>query len=185
MNTFFTSDSHFFHSNVIKYSERPFANVDEMHEALINNWNAEVKPKDKVYHLGDFALINNVDQINNILRRLNGSIFLIKGNHDRWAKRDANRFLKIQWIKDYHEFTDTRDGEKRKIVLCHYPMRAWNQSHYGSIQLHGHCHGALDKENLKINRLDVGVDSNNYTPVALEDIVLSCQNLNVDHHDFQ
>ena len=41
-NTYWTSDTHFSHANVIKYCNRPFKNVDEMNATLIENWNKTV-----------------------------------------------------------------------------------------------------------------------------------------------
>ena len=34
---YFTSDTHFFHSNIINLCDRPFKNVDEMNRVLIRN----------------------------------------------------------------------------------------------------------------------------------------------------
>ena len=51
---FVTSDTHWFHNNIIKYSNRPWEDVDLMSEALIRNWNNVVGEKDIVYHLGDW-----------------------------------------------------------------------------------------------------------------------------------
>ena len=56
MNIFFTADTHFFHRNIIKYCNRPFHSVGEMNETMIANWNAVVKPRSIIYHLGDFGL---------------------------------------------------------------------------------------------------------------------------------
>ena len=53
--TFFVSDTHFNHTNIIKYCNRPFNNADEMDAALIKNWNTKVPKDGIVYHLGDFA----------------------------------------------------------------------------------------------------------------------------------
>jgi len=78
MNIFFTSDHHFGHTNIIKFCNRPFANVDEMNEELIRRWNEKIAPGDEVYHLGDFALITP-EKLNEILDRLNGTIYLIAG----------------------------------------------------------------------------------------------------------
>ena len=49
---FFTSDTHFGHANVIKFDNRPFANIEEHDEELVRRWNAVVKPGDVVCHLG-------------------------------------------------------------------------------------------------------------------------------------
>ena len=81
---YFTSDTHFGHARIIELCARPFANVDEMNEALIQKWNAVVGPDDVVYHLGDFFMGPKETVL--LRKRLNGKIVLIKGNHD---KKDA------------------------------------------------------------------------------------------------
>jgi len=54
----FTSDHHFGHKNIIEFSKRPFANVEEMNAELVKRWNERIAKEDKVYHLGDFALMS-------------------------------------------------------------------------------------------------------------------------------
>ena len=54
-NVYFTSDTHFQHGNIIKFCNRPYSNVEEMNNAIIENWNSVVGPNDIVFHLGDFA----------------------------------------------------------------------------------------------------------------------------------
>jgi len=142
----FISDTHFGHTNVIKFSNRPYSSVEEMNECLINNWNDVVEESDHIYHLGDVSFVNGLNT-NQILRRLKGQKHLIKGNHDKQVT--ANMWSSVH---SYHEIS----YEKRKIVLCHYAMRVWNQSHYGSWMLHGHSHGSLEPQGLSV---DVGVDS--------------------------
>ena len=87
MKTFFTSDTHFNHANVIQYCGRPFASVDEMNREMIARWNSTVGPDDTVYHLGDFAL-GKFAKAAPILHRLNGARkILVLGNHDRSARQ--------------------------------------------------------------------------------------------------
>lgn len=80
MTTWLTSDTHFWHANVIKYCNRPFADANEMNEKLILNWNEVVQPGDRVIHLGDFSLAARA--VETVVPRLNGNIELIMGNHD-------------------------------------------------------------------------------------------------------
>ena len=53
---YFTSDHHFWHTNIIQYCNRPFVSIEEMNEVLIQNWNDLVLPEDEVYYLGDFSM---------------------------------------------------------------------------------------------------------------------------------
>lgn len=99
-NTFFTSDTHFGHANIIKLCNRPFKDVEEMNEKLIENWNKVVSEDGTVFHLGDFAF-GGSGLWNSVIPRLNGQIYLIIGNHDRknlrqgymgkFADADSNR----------------------------------------------------------------------------------------------
>jgi len=80
MGIWFTSDTHFYHKNIIKFTNRPWNTVEEMNNALINNWNEVVKPNDTVFHLGDFAFTSNGNW-KKLINELNGKIYLILGNH--------------------------------------------------------------------------------------------------------
>ena len=78
---YFTSDTHFYHSNIIGFCKRPFKNVEDMNETLIENWNRVVSQDDIVFHLGDFCM-GGSHEWTKILNRLNGKIYLTLGNHD-------------------------------------------------------------------------------------------------------
>ncbi len=167
-NLFFTSDHHFGHKNIIKYSERPFQNVDEMDETLINRWNEKIGPNDDVYHLGDVGLCHP-GRLREILDRLNGNIYLIKGNHEKSALACRYRF---EWIRDYYELVidDSEAPRGRQlIVLFHYAIREWNTKHWGSYQLYGHSHGSLpDDPNARA--FDVGVDCHDFYPLSYQEV---------------
>lgn len=179
---YFISDTHFSHKSIMQYSKRPWQTVEEMDEALIQNWNAVVPQIDAhVFHLGDFGF-GHPEDMADILRRLNGNKYLLLGNHDR----NVNAKMKdaFIWVKDYYELMVLDNDRKQKIVLCHYPLGSWNVCHYGSWNLHGHCHG-----NYKYTRgkqLDVGVDAlPGYRPHSyneIKQIMDSKQFMAVDHH---
>jgi len=176
----FTSDLHLGHANIIKYCERPFADITAMDEGLIANWNARVKPGDVVYCIGDFALVREPQQVLNYVRRLHGQIHLIHGNHDRFVKQKRTDNYGFAEILTYKEIkpTDT------KIVLCHYAFKTWNGSHRGSWNLHGHSHGNMPRD-LKMRQLDVGVDVWNYRPISLEEVAEEMKKsvfTPIDHH---
>lgn len=82
---YITADHHFYHTNIIKYCDRPFKSTEEMNETMIDRWNRVVSKSDTVYHLGDFALATR-EQIKELLDRLNGYKILIRGNHDKGKK---------------------------------------------------------------------------------------------------
>lgn len=162
MAIFFTADTHFGHTNIIKYDNRPFTSAQEMNEALIANWNCKVAPTDTVYHLGDVSIMRP-ERTREILERLNGKIYLIRGNHEKSAEHKlcCDRF---EWIKDYF-FLSLNGGIQ--IALFHYALRTWNKTHHGAWHLFGHSHGRLTVPEESLC-LDVGVDSWSYAPVSLQ-----------------
>lgn len=172
MTTFFTSDTHFGHKNLItRHHLRPFASVEEMDEALIANWNARVGPDDDVWHLGDFCF-RNAKSPAHYLRRLNGHKHLVWGNHDP----DQLRAMPL-WTSS-QAYAEIFIG-KQRVVLLHYAMRVWNQWRRGSIHLFGHSHGNLDCTR---RSLDVGTDCWNYTPVTFEEILERLETMPESHH---
>lgn len=173
---FFTSDTHFFHRNIIKYCNRPFENTDEMNKTLVENWN-RVVPKDGiVFHLGDVSLTATPKALNDLLHSLNGEKYLIIGNHEKDAL--GKEYVREHWkgIYDIAEIfvpdEEITYGEQH-IVMCHYPMIVWNASHRGSWGLFGHVHGGLsNKGEIKHSPLamDVGVDCHNYSPISYQQV---------------
>lgn len=110
-NIWVTSDEHYCHKNIIKYSNRPFNSVSEMNETLIKNFNQVVGKNDLTIHVGDFCLSSKVMQ-KEILTRLNGRHWLIWGNHDS----SKSRMLEIGFEKVFH--TLIKDG----IIFHHVPI---------------------------------------------------------------
>ncbi len=179
MTVWFTSDLHLGHANIIKYSERPFASIQEHDELLVKAWNDRVRPGDLVYCLGDFALCD-VERATRLASRLSGQKYMVWGNHDKYSRKSAEFCAQWIWARDLADITV---GSQR-IVLCHFAMRTWNQSHRGAWNLHGHSHGSLPDDPHAL-QLDVGVDCWGYAPVSFDTLAARMTKKNyqpVDHH---
>jgi calcineurin-like phosphoesterase family protein len=165
MTTFITSDTHFYHYNILRLSPdtRPYDDVDLMNSDLTNKWNKTIRPDDDVYHLGDLSF-GTVGKTENIIMQLNGKIHLIKGNHDHYVYKERISRLFV-WVKDYYEL---KGVALLPIVLFHYPIQCWNKQDYGAIHLHGHEHGTMPNIG---RRYDVGIDGNDGYPYELKPLV--------------
>lgn len=168
---YFTSDLHFYHNNVIMHANRPFSSVEEMDDTLIFNWNQSVKANDEIYILGDVTMKGALYAAE-VLQKLNGRKYLIKGNHDRFTDQEAFDKSLFEWIKVYHELS----YKSQRFVLFHYPIEEWNHFFRGAIHLHGHQHNHKDynyqNRQKGLRRFDVGVDANDMLPVSIEEIIL-------------
>ena len=168
-NTFFTSDLHFGHKNIIEFCDRPWSSLEDMREGLIQRWNEVIRNQDEVYVLGDFSFLN-AEKTMAILRRLNGQKFLVAGNHDHGRKKWVGGRC-FQWARYKHEKAFTcADGTKQRIVMSHYPFRTWAGDSRGAWGLHGHCHSTNPIASMVGRSLDVGVDGHDWRPWALEEI---------------
>lgn len=156
---YLTSDTHLGHANIIKYANRPYFSVYDMDADIINKWNSVV-PKDAlVFHLGDFSFYNAV-YAKEIIKKLNGTIVLIKGNHDR--KQNILSDGVCIFDKCYTQLeikVPSTLVQNNHILLSHKPIDCDR-----NINLHGHCHGTYGERD---NHLDVGVDVHNFEPISL------------------
>lgn len=143
-----TSDLHFFHKNILKFfaETRPFSDVDDMTEGLVEHWNSLVGKDDVILHLGDFSF-KGKEATEDILSRLNGNIVFILGNHDKVLRSSISGLTTY----DYLEFR--YNGVK--VCCSHYPMACWNQAGRGSLMLHGHTHSSFQGQGRTV---DVGFD---------------------------
>lgn len=170
---YLTSDSHYGHSNILKFCDRPFKDIEEHDKMLIENWNKKVPQDGLVFHLGDFAW-GGYEFWKKIREQLNGDIILIKGNHDQRnmsTKAEEELFKYVSWQM-------LVEIEGRKVWLNHYPFLCYagvyREPNKLSFQAYGHCHSGPNKQGQDIPRLvncfptqyDVGVDNNDYEPIS-------------------
>ncbi|MBN4066771.1 metallophosphoesterase [Simkania negevensis] len=159
MNKWFIADTHFSHFNIIRYTRRPFTDVEEMNQALIKNWNSLINDEDLVFFLGDFGL-GSIEHLQEIFQQLKGQKVCIRGNHDgtpsKLYKVGFSVVLESAFIKlGCHE-----------IELIHHPSPE-PPPHF---QCHGHIH---EKRPNKIinNQLNLCVEVWNYQPVSEKELI--------------
>ena len=151
MTIFFTSDLHFGHRAMAEM--RGFQDTDAMDAHMKATWNSQVAPSDMVYILGDFSF-HKKDTTLHLLRTLNGSKILVKGNHDKFneeMKKEASEFH-LYLEKPFK----TPSADKQHVCMFHFPIANWNRKHHGAYHLHGHSHGR--DSGITGKCLDVGWD---------------------------
>lgn len=156
--TWITSDPHFFHKNICKYAGRPFTGYLEMNLTIQENWNKVVGKDDIVYLLGDVTF-TNFEYSQRIISKLNGTIILIRGNHDK--RHSDDWFLKCGISKVYRHSIILDDW----FILSHRPVYVSNEMPY--VNIHGHIHEKLVDSPSHFNAC---VEHHDYTPVLFNDI---------------
>jgi calcineurin-like phosphoesterase family protein len=168
---YFTADSHWGHFNICKYCDRPFKTIEEMDSALILAWNNVVGENDVVYHLGDFCMGDRYTEYSN---QLSGQIRIIPGSHDKQLVRKWNQTIKKdEKFQVLPPLVSLAISKEIYVVMCHFSLRTWDRSHYGSFHFYGHSHGRLEEQ---LGSMDVGVDSaakilGEYRPFSLEEAI--------------
>lgn len=149
---YYIADLHFFHEIMnTRMDCRGFADAVEMNEYIILKWNKKVQKNDEVVILGDLSW-GSAEETNSLLKRLNGRLYLIRGNHDRFLKYQDMDLGRFEWVRPYEELSDNR----RRVILCHYPIMFYNgqyrmdeKGNPKTYMLHGHVHDTRDQRLLE------------------------------------
>jgi len=185
----FTSDTHFNHQKILEFCKRPFDNINEHDQKLIENWNSVISPEDTVFHLGDFCF-GNPQKVIEIREQLNGHIYLIKGNHD-----DKNLQASLYPLFEGCLYQARILINKQTVYLNHFPFLCFAHGNIDtyknsySIQLFGHIHSGPNSSSEDTSRsnilyptqYDVGVDNNNYFPVSWKEVKTIINNQILDY----
>lgn len=160
---FFTSDTHFFHANILKFIGtdghriRPFDSLEEMHELMVERWNSCVKDNDYVYHLGDVTFQYH-GKFNELMSRLKGHKRLCIGNHDKiWNPNLMKWFDKAFY---WHGF------KEHNFTATHMPHRL-DALRDGAFNVHGHTH---QNHMADLHYINVCVEVRGYWPVHIDTI---------------
>jgi calcineurin-like phosphoesterase family protein len=157
----FSSDQHFGHRNIIEYCNRPWNDVDEMNQGIVENWNMLVSTSDTVFVVGDVFLCNP-EKAKEIIQQLNGRKILIRGNHDR-----SIATMKMVGFDEVHSRLKINLLDGRTALLIHHPL-SWHQfKSEADILIHGHHHHGEIVNGYRVNAC---VDLWNYRPFSEEEL---------------
>ena len=153
MTVFVIADTHFYHIGMLRF--RHFSSTSQMNNYIARAWNSVVSPRDTVVHLGDFAYTEDQRMLNRIVNQLNGTIMLLRGNHD-----SADR-LRIAGIgvstKSFVPYEN--------LLLSHEPV--YNVKNKHLVNLHGHLH----KHRLSGKHINACIDIAGYAPIPIQQYI--------------
>lgn len=188
----FTSDTHFGHVKIVEYQPNRMDEfgldapdqIEEMNEAMVEAWNAQIGPDDFVWHLGDFAM-GQIDKGLAYASRLNGEIFLVMGNHDRPHPCRGQTHKIPEWEEKYYNagFVGLSLTERHvlggvPVIMNHFPYSGdhadeerytdWRPADNGQVLLHGHVHGLWQINGRQVN---VGMDAHGGRLLHYDEVV--------------
>lgn len=102
---YYISDLHLFHEASIRFDNRPFGSLEEMHEAVVSRWNNKVNNGDTVYILGDMSMRGKKEDLISLVATLKGKKILVKGNHD-----DVSDYRYKQLFYDICDYREIHDS---------------------------------------------------------------------------
>lgn len=156
MKDYIISDLHLGDEKILKYVRtNKFADVETMNKAIVTQWNAVVKPYDRVFVLGDVA--TTLDGLKYV-KALNGTKVLIKGNHDKFPLiAYAGLFAEVEGAYLYQD----------KYIMTHIPIHPDHFYRY-ELNLHGHLHTELIDDDRYVN---VNCDRIGFAPALIDELV--------------
>jgi len=166
---YFLSDLHLYHTNVLKFGDRPFSSIEEMNTAIMYNINSVLKKGDDFYLLGDLAFRKEGYDLFFSEFPKYANLHWVLGNHDKQYKKYEKYCTSVSLLKEI------KIGGVH-TTLCHYPMISWNKSHHNSWMLFGHHHSNAHgwegiHERTKGKMLNVNCEFHDFTPWSEDEIV--------------
>lgn len=169
-NVWVISDTHLNHANILKFTGsngkvfRPFNDIIEMNERIVQGWNSVVDHADIVYHLGDVYL-GNGKLANEYLYALKGRKRLVLGNHDN------GRDQLLQ--KHFEKIVMWRMWPDHNLLLSHVPVHP-NSLRPKMVNIHGHIHQNPSPPGPYINAC---VEAFDYVPKHLDELEAMAKDL--------
>jgi calcineurin-like phosphoesterase family protein len=206
-NLFFTSDTHYGHSNICKATTnwtdadsvtRDFKSLNHMNDTIVNNINEVVGENDILIHLGDWSFggFDKIEEFRN--RIICKNVHLVLGNHDHHIERNKDNIQRLFSSVNHYINLDVRrpslmkkgEMDKFKFVLMHFPIASWDGMNDNVMHLHGHVHLPKHQRINEGRAMDVGVDGNDMYPLGVFGVLNLLKNqpikslsLPKDHHE--
>jgi calcineurin-like phosphoesterase family protein len=177
-NMFTASDYHFNHFNCIKFDNRPYSDIKQMNEDLVNKHNSITNKDSLTFIIGDVAMGRDVSEVVNYLESMKGDKVLVKGNHDHNFLRDHKFRECFVMIDNYY----SPDLNGTKVVMQHYPIYEWDKMHRGAIHLHGHIHTKQVPYADDCKILNVGIMNSGFVPRKMSDVFELMKNKPIREH---
>lgn len=150
--TFFIADTHFGDDAIRRYENRPFSSTEIMDREMTERWNAVVSEDDIVYVLGDFGA-------ETVLSQLNGTKYLVKGNHDTKSNAEYRQF----GFAEVYDHPVIIDGF---WILSHDALYVNRNMPYAN--LFGHVHNSPIVKDYSAQHFCVSVERIQYAPIEFE-----------------
>jgi calcineurin-like phosphoesterase family protein len=184
-NLFFTSDTHYGHSNICRGTTRwtdseditrDFETLDQMNDRIVEGINTSVRENDILFHLGDWSF-GGFEKIAEFRNKINcKNIHIVLGNHDHHIQRNKEDIQSLFSSVNEYVYLVVKYDQGTKFhgqdtfVLMHYPITSWNNMNDGVIHLHGHVHFSKDIRVGRGKTMDVGVDGNGMDPLSIKQV---------------
>lgn len=162
---FYIADLHEMNPDVLLYTHRPFCDVRQQHDALVENWNERVSDGDEVFLLGDIGDYG-------ILSELNGNITIVVGNHDDYG--ELLRFITENDMQD-RVYVSKHPVFIDPVLLSHEPV-TFLPPEFPYLNIHGHLYGMMygipsGKWSDGQRYFNVAVENIGYAPISEQEII--------------
>ena len=184
-NVFILSDLHLFHTNVIKYVERPFEfsalGCKKMNEYLLAQF--EKLPENcLIWNLGDVLLNRHISEgeiMSTIWRtKKNRKLNLILGNHDfQCEKGDHDTFIDYFTSLGFDEVYIRPIIFENKYILSHEPIFIPEDRDF--INLHGHTNNRLVNEDFFLSEYNKSFPQKKVNPKSYINVCVDANDLKI------
>jgi calcineurin-like phosphoesterase family protein len=182
---FFTSDTHYGHSNICRATTRwkdseditrDFKSLDHMNDVIVDNINNTVGENDILIHLGDWSF-GGIEKVSEFRDRLVcKNIHITLGNHDHHIRDKEILKYMFSSVQQYLHLDIRRPAgknmmEKFTFVCMHYPIASWDGMNDQVMHLHGHCHLPPHHRVAQGRAMDVGMDGAGMEVLSLDEVL--------------